>query len=444
MRSRAYGSVAVNQVDVAKLAESRPGQDVVVGMDIGKYRLMGVCRWPDGAFERPWRIANPLEIADLVEQLKRLGQARQLLVALEPSGTYGDALRQALHDAGIAVQRISPKAAHDYAEVFDGVPSQHDGKDAAVVAELAATGKGKPWAFEAANAWEQELIYWVERLAWFQRLQTVGLGSIEGLLGRHWPEATSVLEASSGTLLRVLARYGGPAALAADAEAAERLRRWGGRWLAAAKVEALLASARTSVGVRQGDWERRRLRELAEQSHAARGEVARCKRQLGRLAKGHAVLEPQGRVVGVATACVLWVCVGDPRDYHCAEAYRKAMGLNLVERSSGIYQGKLKISKRGQARARQWLYLASLRLVQQAGVSAWYQAKKARDADEAKRALVAVMRKLALALHPIGTTGAAFDARRLFARIRKASAASGAATGCKDLGKKNHRAAQSG
>jgi transposase len=424
MRSRAYGSVAVNQVDVAKLAQSRPGQDVVMGVDTGKYRLMGVCRWPDGSFERPWRIANPLEIADLVERLKQLGHGRRLRVALEPSGTYGDALRQALHDAGIAVERISPKAAHDYAEVFDGVPSQHDGKDAAVVAELAATGKGKPWAYEAADPWEQELIYGVERLAWFQRIHSVGLGAIEALLGRHWPEATGVLKASSGTLLRVLTCYGGPAALAADAAAARRLRRWGGRWLTADKVEALLASARTSVGVRQGDWQRRRLRELAEQTDAARREVSRCKRQLGRLAKGHAVLEAQGRVVGVATACVLWACVGDPRQYHCAEAYRKAMGLNLVERSSGIYQGKLKISKRGQPRARQWLYLASLRLVQQAGVSAWYQAKKARDADEAKRALVAVMRKLALALHPVGISGSAFDARRLFARIRQGRAAS--------------------
>jgi hypothetical protein len=66
---------------------------------------------------------------------------------MEPSGIYGDALRQALADAGVAVQRISPKAAHDYAEVFDGVPSQHDGKDAAVVGELAAIGKGVPWSY---------------------------------------------------------------------------------------------------------------------------------------------------------------------------------------------------------------------------------------------------------------------------------------------------------
>ena len=441
MRSRAYGSVAVNQVDVVKLAQGRPGQDVVIGADMGKHRLMAVCRWPDGRYERPWRVANPLEIPVLVRQLQQLGQDRRLRVALEPSGTYGDALRQALHDAGIEAVRISPKAAHDYAEVFDGVPSQHDGKDAAVVAELAATGKGKAWEYEAAPDWERELIYWVERLAWFQRLHAQGLGSLEALLGRHWPEASSVLEVSSATLLRVLRRYGGPAALAADATAAERLAHWGGRYLSMSKIERLLAGARSSVGVRQGEWEVRRVREEAEQTYAARREVGRCKGQLRRLAEGQAVLQAQGQVVGVATACVLWACVGDPRGYHCAEAYRKAMGLNLTERSSGTYQGKLKISKRGQPRARQWLYLASLRLVQQAGVSAWYQAKKARDAQQAKRALVAVMRKLALALHAIGVTGAAFEARRLFARIRKVAAV---AARSEEPGKESPRTAQLG
>ena len=32
---------------------------------------------------------------------------------------------------------------------------------------------------------------------------------------RHWPEASQVLKLSSGTLLRVLKRYGSPQALAA-------------------------------------------------------------------------------------------------------------------------------------------------------------------------------------------------------------------------------------
>ena len=43
--------------------------------------------------------------------------------------------------------RVSNKASHNYAEIFDGVPSQHNGKDAAVVAELAGLGKAQPWEY---------------------------------------------------------------------------------------------------------------------------------------------------------------------------------------------------------------------------------------------------------------------------------------------------------
>src|SRR5262249_23313236 len=90
------------------------------------------------------------------------------------------------------------------------------------------------------------------------------------------------------------------------------------------------------------------------------------------------------------------------------------MGLNLTERSSGIYQGKLKISKRGHPRPRKWLYFAALRLVKQAGVAPWYQAKKGRDGQQAKRALVGLMRKLVPALYRIAVTGAAFEAGEIF------------------------------
>jgi transposase len=90
------------------------------------------------------------------------------------------------------------------------------------------------------------------------------------------------------------------------------------------------------------------------------------------------------------------------------------MGLNLTERSSGTSQGKLRISKRGNPRARQWLYFAALRLVKRAPVRQWYQAKKSRDGQEVKRAVVAVMRKLVLALYQVGAKGARFEPSRLF------------------------------
>lgn len=417
MRRKAYGAAGVNDVDVAKLVRDRDGLGVTVGIDVGKRKLFAVCRWPDGRFERPWRVNNPGEIVGLVALLRRLGASRKLIVAMESSGTYGDAVRQALQDGRIEVQRVSTKASHDYAEVFDGVPSQHDGKDAAVVAELAALGKSTAWPYRPTDVWEQELAYWVDWMVGHRQVLTMWQGRLEGLLGRHWPEATRVLKLSSATLLRVLCHYGSPQALAADPEAAARLARWGGKFLDKGKIKRLLTDARASQGVRSGAWETRRIQDFARQAWQARQQGARGQRRLRVLARGHRVLEAQGKVVGVPTACVLWVNTGDPRKFYAAAAYRKAIGLNLVERSSGEYKGRLHISKRGSSRSRQWLYFAVLRLVQRAGVRSWRQAKKARDPEAAKRVLMALMRKLALALYHVAVHDQEFDPRRLFARV---------------------------
>jgi transposase len=419
MISKAYRATRVNDVDWDRLVRGNEGVDITLGIDVGKRDLWPVCRWAGGRFERPWRVKNPEEIPTLIALIERMSTGRKLVAALESSGTYGDALRQALSDAKIAVMRVSNKAAHDYAEIFDGVPSQHDGKDAAVIAELAALGKVQPWAYEAASDWEQELSYWVEWMVVHRKILATWHGRLEGLVSRHWPEATRVLKLHSVTLLRALEHYGDPAALAADPEAAQRLRRWGGLFLGPKKAERLVADADSSVGVRVGEWQRRQIQDYARQALWARQEAARADRRLRNLAEGNTVLQAQGKVVGVSTACVFWTGTGDPRKYHAAAAYRKAMGLNLKERSSGSYQGQLKISKRGCARTRQWLYFAVLRLIQESGVRPWYEAKKARSEDDARRVVVAVMRKLVMALYHVGVKGEEFQARRLFGGIRR-------------------------
>jgi transposase len=431
MSRRAYRATRVNDVNWEQLARGREGLGVALGVDVGKFDLFVVCRWTDGRFERPWRVRNPKEVPALVALVTQIKAEREALVAMEPSGTYGDPLRQALADKEIAVQRVSGKAAHDYAEVFDGVPSQHDGKDAAVVAELAALGKARLWAYQGADSWEEELAYWVEEMVTQRQIVTIWQGRLEGLLARHWPEASQVLKLSSGTLVRTLKRYGSPKALAEDAEAAKVLGSWGRALLSPEKIAELLAGARSTVGVRVGQWQQRQIQEYAEKVLAARQQSNRAQRRLRQLAKGHSALEAQGKVVGVPTACVFWVSTGDPGTFDSAGAYRKAMGLNLVERSSGTYQGTLRISKRGSARTRQWLYFAVLRLVQKCGVRPWYEAKKARDENDARRVVVAVMRKLAVALYHVGVKNEEFQPQRLFGRIdkRRGRSAKGAGAG---------------
>lgn len=413
MRKRAYRSTAVKQVQVSEVVNRLAEGPVWVGLDIGKRTVLVVVRDSRGHFERPWKATVPGEVRELVKRLRELATQRSVVVAMEPTGTYGDALRQALTDAGLAVYRVSGKAASDYAEVFDGVPSAHDGKDAAVVAELAAIGKSAPWPLAATTPREAEMRMQVSWLDTQQSVLQLWLGQLESLLARHWPEATRLLGLTSGTLQRALAEYGGPTGLAADPQAATKLAGWGGQFLKPEKIAALLESARHTVGVRMDESVATSIRRCAQQARAAEAEIREAKRRLESLVEQDHRLQAEAQVVGKATACVLRVSVGDPRDYRCGEAYRKAIGLNLKERSSGRHQGKLKITKRGPSLARRWLYFSAMRTIQQAPVRGWYEAKRRKDQDRGNGALVAVMRKLALALHAVATRGEPFSVERL-------------------------------
>jgi transposase len=423
VKSKAYRAVDVNQVKLAQRLPPREEGLVHAGLDVGKDYIFCVLRWADHDFERPWRCCNPADLARLAQLLQAVGQARRLTVALEPTGTYGDALRQALQRVGLAVHRVSPKAAADYAEIFDGVPSQHDGKDAAVVAELAAQGRSWPWPLARPGDVEQELAYRVEWLDGQRRQTQLWYGRLEALLSRHWPEATRLLPLTSGVLRRCLRHYGGPRRLAEDPEAVDRLYRWGKGLLRRDKAEALVAGARQTAGVPAGRWDEERLRCYAQQVQEGLVQQRQSRRRLRQLAPLQPTIGAMGEVVGVVTACVLWVELGDPHDYHCGPAYRKAMGLNLKERSSGRWQGQLKLSKRGPAAVRRWLYLAALRWVRREPVRGWYVRQKAQRRGEAKPALIGVMRKLALALYRVGGRGEPFDRAQLYRSLTAGSAA---------------------
>jgi len=130
---------------------------------------------------------------------------------------------------------------------------------------------------------------------------------------------------------------------------------------------------------------------------------------------------------------VLWRHLGDPGRYHCAAAYRKAMGLNLKERSSGKHQGKVKITKRGPGACRRWLHLAALRLIRDdRDVRLWYARQcggsgKGKGKGKGKggtsspssppsgrlRVVTSLVRKLALAMWVVGANRGTFEVERL-------------------------------
>jgi transposase len=163
---RAYKRVKVNSVERANLAAiAKVEKAVVLGLDVAKGEIVASLRWHSEVFERPWSVANPSEIKTLVDLCSILVAAGlDLKVAMESTGTYGDSVRYAMTAAKIQVLRVSGKNVCDYKEIFDGVSSQHDGKDAAMIAELCSLGKATEWPFALATEFMAEVSLLVRRV----------------------------------------------------------------------------------------------------------------------------------------------------------------------------------------------------------------------------------------------------------------------------------------
>lgn len=418
MRKRNYRATSVKNVDVEGLLEKLPEGRVIFGLDIAKVKQFGT--FMDARAQRSkvvsWRHPKETQsMVELVESIRATG--RQVEVVMEPTGTYGDAIRYQLTQRGIPVFRVSAKHTKDVREVVDGVPSLHDRKAAFVVGWLHAQGASKRWHPDHACRREAKAATALLDVhnTYFRML----LNRIEALTVRHWPELPALLGLKSATLLTLVSTYGSPKAVSENAAQARRLMKKVSRGRVEDSTrDAVILAAKNTSGVPMSPAERDLLEQLCTEALAARQKLRAAKKKVEQLGRDQEVVRRLAALVGPATAMVLITWVGDPRGYEHIRAYYKAFGMNLAEISSGKKgetRPRLRISKRGPKIARRWLFLAALRFIQREPiVAAWHAAKVKRDGGVTKmKAVVAVMRKLLAAIWHV-SRGAVFDPQRLF------------------------------
>lgn len=412
MKKRTYRAVNVKQIDLDKLNSMVEGKEISVGSDIAKEDNFAVLM--DTSYKKlitiKWK--HPEQTREVVALLSNL-PCRSLAVTMEPSGTYGDPFRHLLYAAGIDVFKASPKRVHDAKEVYDGVPSKHDAKDASIIARFHLDGLSCPWP--AKEELRRDLKSWVSTMDLFELQVQQNQNRLEAKLARYWPEVSALLDLGRKSLLVLLRDFGGPVAVVANSARARKLMaRTGGHLLAQEKIDAVLDSARRTIGVRQNPEEKVAMRSLCQDILRAMASARKAEKKVEMLAKSDDSIQSMGAVVGLMTAAVVRVELGDPRKYDSASAFEKAAGLNLKERSSGKHKGQKKISKRGSGKVRRWLYLAALRLINKDPiVQAWHQRKIRRDGGKKIISCVAVMRKLTRALWHV-SWGAVFDSSLLY------------------------------
>lgn len=409
MKKRTYRAKNVNKVNWSQVKQQLSGEAIVFALDIAKQKQYALLTNADYSVSELLWWNHPEETRGLLKVLEDLGCP--LDVVMESTSTYGDTLRYQFRRSGFELYQISAKRVYDAQEIYDGVPSMHDAKSAMVITRLHREQLTQPWV-ELTD--EERSIDALRReydlhQSQYQRNQN----RLEAYLSRHWPEVTTQLALDSVTLENLLIEYGSPACIGADAQVAgQKMCAWGKSMLSEEKINSVIKSAGETLGQPCIEAERRYLQVLAEEMRHSRLQLKQAKQVLETMIKGDAELEEISFLIGLVTTAVLFSCHLDPRRYACARSYQKALGLNLKEKSSGRHVGQLKITKRGSAMARKYLYFATLRLIQSNPVAkAWYQNKV--DPRVRNKTVIAVMRKLAKALWYVGR-GERFDANKLF------------------------------
>lgn len=413
MKKHMYRAVSVQQI-CAKDLDSRAAEGpLTIGCDAAKRD------WRAAVMDSARRVlavisfAMPDELEMVLRffsELRELG--RPVEIAAEVTGTYSEPFADAVRAAGFPIYSMNVTHVSNYSLIYDGVPSSHDSKAACVIAALHMERPGREW-----RVWSDE----ERKLSVHARMHDVlrrdiekERNRLEALLALHWPELTEQLPLDRASLRQLVIEFGSAAAVAQEPErAARELRKYGRGALKKSKIARIIEDAMSSSGrppladeVELMQWLARRLHASETERKAVEEKLEQC---LDRLEVSAALTA----LLGKNTTAMLYASGGDPTHFPNARSLLKYFGLNLKERSSGKHKGALKITKRGSSRARQWLFLAALRLMIQCPVAkAWVHHKAAQSGSKMK-AVIALMRKLVTAL-PHLAQGKAYDAQKLF------------------------------
>lgn len=417
-KKRTYSTQPVESLRVSALAEAL-ADGCIVSLDVAKRKFVGALARPDGESLKLFRFEHPTETKQflrVVGQLRALVPSGSLRVAMEPTGTYGDAIRHQLAQLEVPVWMVAPKKTHDSRALFDDVQSMHDPKSAVHIAKLCAMGLATEW--HPASDHRKRLRALIELRVHESGIEERCFGRIEALVARHWPEFDQWLDArSQKSALALLARFPSAASVtAAQSEAEALLRKVSRGILSKEKIAGFKMASVTSLGLPPTQEEAALLATLAQQAQDAGARVEALEHSMRELTASDSTFQRLATWMGTYTAAVI-VTLCDPQQYAKARQLEKACGLNLCEKSSGEDlrdRVRLRISKRGPSLVRKVLYLFALRMIKEsAEARAWYMRRRSFKSDSKQSAVTALMRKLVRAVFHVAR-GEAFDPNALF------------------------------
>jgi transposase len=395
---------------------------VHVGVDTSKTFHVLVARGPDGRRTKAFRAdvsragfdAADGHLTTLFPDVPR----DRMLVGLEFAGHHGFTFAHDLARRGYPVVNVLPAVTKKTKEIEDNSPLKTDAKDAALIAKLTGDGAFVRFPFLDEQYVTLRLLA-TER----HRLSCEAVrfkNRLQGMLDLAWPEyLRHFADLTHPTPRALLERWPLPEDLRGAAPRTVRLlaRRVSQNHYGPEKVAALLDSARETVALTQAAGARRmEILALLERWALVREQIAAVEAALAASVESCAPARALMTLPEVNAVCAATIVaeLGTPEDYESPRQVLKLAGMNLVEKSSGLYRGRTRQSKRGRPELRRQLFLLAGRWVRKdRGLyRPYYEALLARNGGLKTKAVCAVARKLVPLVLAVAQSGEPFDRGR--------------------------------
>lgn len=322
---------------------------------------------------------------------------------MESTGHYFFNLANWLVDRGIQVVMVNPATTKRNKENRDNTPSKSDPKDAEVIADV--IGRGYYIPYDRKDPLFQRLNFLAKVRDRADRDLTRIKNRIHGWLDVYFPEYITVFKdpfvPRSLATLHQCPTPGDLRGLSAEDVvnrwAKQGMRRPGGvRGMK--KAAELLHAASRSIGskdtLEEAKWALERLLEDYERTFHTHKEVEEKLRALLPQAPAADVLQTVG-LTPVLCASIL-AFGGDLSKLDHGDQLLRMAGMNLAERSSGKYKGRIKLSKRGNSRLRKQLFLAVIHLLKNDDTfRAWHKYNVETKGMKKMKSVMKLIRKLA-------------------------------------------------
>lgn len=153
------------------------------------------------------------------------------------------------------------------------------------------------------------------------------------------------------------------------------------------------------------------LQRLQQQKHTIEGQMVEIYEEL-RSVHPELPMETKGVFTNRLLAR-LFAEIGPPTDFRSWRQLMRYAGLNLIERQSGKFRGKTKISRRGRSRIRDVLNRMAFPMTKKTGLFGDYYHSKKQSGMPGNKAMVAVMRKLLKMIWGVCQSEAVFERDRV-------------------------------